>query len=233
MLTVHQNAVTWDPSAFPRNSTIVVGLSYENDTDGKSPYVSDKMSSGFGFTRITMEESWLQEEKSNNLTIYIADNGAISKDKENKSNFKLGPKVTLTHKPTKHYPPPPHTGYSKLGLMIGLPIGVGVFFLILIGLCVGMRKSRRIGLGNIMGLRNNGHLGGQSRVDRLGGGRSARRQARSGAAIRLAHMEEGERYTDDPQHQQHSPSDTDRFNEVERAQGNVFRQEISRLKTWR
>lgn len=219
--------MTWDPDEFPSNSTIVVGLSYHNDTKGKAPYTSDKMSSGVGFTSITMQESWLQEEKTNNLTVYIADVGESSGDED---KVKEGPLISLTHKPTKHYPAPPHTTFNKLGLMIGLPVGLGVFFLLLLGLCFGMRKKRQIGLGNIRGLRSPSRVDSQSKIDRLSGRRS-RKQARSGAAIRMANMEEGEQYTDDPHHA--AQSDTDRFNEVERAQGNAFQHGVSRLKSWR
>jgi hypothetical protein len=110
-------------------------------------------------------------------------------------------------------------------------------FAVVFGLCMGMRKKRQIGLGNVMGSHQKGFGSGQSSIKRLG--RRGRRVGGPGAAIRLENLEDGERYTDDPYRQNESPtkpswgSDTERFNEVERTQGNAFRQDVSRLKTWK
>jgi hypothetical protein len=82
-----------------------------------------------------------------------------------------GPMITLEYEPPKHIPPPPKNSIDKTGLMIGLPVGLGFVGLVVIGLFIGMRKNRVIGIGNIMGRRNRGYGSGKSRRQRLGLGK--------------------------------------------------------------
>lgn len=82
-----------------------------------------------------------------------------------------GPTFMLSHAPPNHYPPPPPNKLDKTGLFIGLPLGLAFVAFVVIGLFVGMRKSRTIGIGNIMGRHNRGYGMGKSRRQRLGLGK--------------------------------------------------------------
>ncbi|KAK2736479.1 hypothetical protein FQN57_000735 [Myotisia sp. PD_48] len=225
--------VTWDSDIFSPNSTITVGINYLNvssDNHGKSAYTSLRTPNQYGYVPITMKKAWLQGETSNNLTIFLVQYDEVMNER---ISTHKGPKVSLTTEIPKHHPPPPPTpAPNELGLKVGLPVTLGAVFVVAIGLCVGMRKHRRIGLGNIMGSRNKGYGTGKSRAERLGVGRRAR-----GGAIRLEDMEDNEtaRYSDNPAPNPKAriiASDAEIFNEVQRREGNIFRQEISRLKNW-
>ncbi|KLJ11007.1 hypothetical protein EMPG_13705 [Blastomyces silverae] len=230
--------VTWDSDAFPPNSTITVGLNYANSSEnaGVSAYTSDRRENSYGFVTIQMDKVWLQGESRNNLTAYIVEYNPGSNER---AKTVAGPLISLVNRPGKHYPPPPPTPVpDKAGLTIGLPVALGVFFLILLGLYFGMRKSRRIGLGSIMGSRGKGYGGGKSRIERLGGGGRGRRRDRdtasasAAAAVRLGELNDGDQYTDDPRGGR-IRSDAEIFNESERTRGNVFRDELSRMKSWK
>jgi len=90
-----------------------------------------------------------------------------------------------------------------------------------------------------MGKKGRGYGVGQSRIERLGGkGRS-----KGKGAIQLREMErQGAQYSDEPSTRDghgHAKEVSlgslveDGYNESERARGNVFRNEVQRLKSWR
>ncbi|WEW60864.1 hypothetical protein PRK78_006352 [Emydomyces testavorans] len=217
--------VTWDVDAFKINSTVQIVLNYVNTTknEGQVAFTSDRIPNKIGFITIKMDQAWLRDEPRNNLTFLLVNYDLATNDH---STRKTGPTISLTRVPVQHYPPPPPSKPNKLGLMVGLPVALVVVFVISCGLCIGMKKERRIGLGNIMGRRSKGYSGAKSRIERLGG--RGRRRDRS---IRMDDLEDPDRYTDDPL--AHEREDMDRFNEIERSQGNAFRTELAKMKTWR
>ena len=85
------------------------------------------------------------------------------------SGFKQyqGPVFSLTNAPANHLPPSPHTSTNKLGIFIGIPIGVAAFCLIMGGLFFGMKKHREINLKDIMA-RRRGYTGRKLRRQSLG-----------------------------------------------------------------
>lgn len=217
--------MTWDSDAYPINSSITIGLDYADPTEkgGSSAYTSDRTENSYGFLTITMDKTWLQDDVRNNLKLYIAQYDPSS---DKRVVPTAGPMITLIQKPVRHYDPgPPTAPPTKLGFAIGLPLGVFAIMAIVIGLSVGMRKHREIGLGNVMG-KNRGYAGGRSRAERLGVSPGAE------AAIRLEGLEDDDpaRYTDNPQPLR---SDMDAYNQMERSKSNIFRGEISRLKSWK
>ncbi|OJD12095.1 hypothetical protein AJ78_07255 [Emergomyces pasteurianus Ep9510] len=231
VLTGDKYHVTWDSDAFPPNSTITVGLNYVNSSEnaGVSAYTSDRTENSYGFVTIEMDKAWLQDQPRNNLSVYIVEYNPGSNER---AKTVPGPVISLVNKPNKHYPPPPPTPPpNKTGLMIGLPVALGVVLLVLLGLYFGMSKNRRIGLGNIMGSRGKGYGGGKSRIERLGG-RGRRRGGAAAASVRLGELNDGEQYTDEPRGGR-IKGDTEIFNESERTRGNAFREELSRMKSWK
>ncbi|EAS27892.3 uncharacterized protein CIMG_09096 [Coccidioides immitis RS] len=215
--------VTWDVDAFGINSTVIITLEFVNvsESESKLAYTSEPRPNKIGFVDIKMDKSWLRDKPRNNLTLHLIN--FVANNEEHR-NVKIGPTFSLTKKPVQHYPPPPPSKPNKLGLMVGLPVALVVVFFIACGLCIGMRKHRRIGLGSIMGRRSKGYGGAKSRIERLGG--RGRRRDRS---VRLDDLEDVDRYTDDPQ----GRADMDRFNDMERNQGNAFKTDLARMKTWR
>ncbi|OAX83034.1 hypothetical protein ACJ72_02617, partial [Emergomyces africanus] len=217
--------VTWDSDAFPPNSTISVGLNYVNssENEGLSAYPSDRTENSYGFVTIQMDEAWLQNKPRNNLSVFIVEYNAGSKER---AKTVQGPVISLVNKGNKHYPPPPPTPVpNKAALTIGLPVVLGVVLLVLLGLYFGMSKNRRIELGNIMGSRSKGYGGGKSRIERLGGRGKRRRGGGGGAAaaaaasVRLGELDDGDQYTDEPLGGR-VRGDTEIFNESERTRGN-------------
>jgi hypothetical protein len=146
---------------------------------------------------------------------------------EKEANVYDGPMFTLENEPPNHYPPPPKNKLDKQGLYIGLPIGLVFVAVVVIGLFIGMRKNRVIGVGNIMGRRNRGYGAGKSRRERMGLGKKG--------AIRLEERKAVPQYSDA---RGHSRSDSlgslVSDDGIRPAPGtNHFRDEIDRQRTGR
>ncbi|KAF2497468.1 hypothetical protein BU16DRAFT_616104 [Lophium mytilinum] len=225
--------ITWNPDYFPINSTITIKLNYANMTQEQA-WSSDTVDNSWGVTTITMDKAWMQGYSEYNLTFYAL---MFESDKPEQTSVPYdGPTITLMDKPAYHYTPPEHTkAPNKLGLMIGLPVSLGFVALVVIGLCIGMRKHRSIGIGNIMG-RRAGYGAGKSRRQRMGLGKKG--------AIKLEERD----LSGVPQYQDEvaSPPPTrprGHFREDSlgslvsedgiRPAGNAFRQEMDRQKTGR
>ncbi|KAF2099936.1 hypothetical protein NA57DRAFT_75438 [Rhizodiscina lignyota] len=158
--------VTWDPASFTANSSITVILQYLNNTNTQA-WSSERIPNEIGYATITMKKEFLGSSinTSNNLT-FVASEFDSAADK--KASFFDGPNILLTNKPVEHLQPPPPTKVpNKLGLLVGLPVSLGFCALVVFGLCLGMRKQRMIGLGNIMS-RRRGYVSRKSRRQRLG-----------------------------------------------------------------
>ena len=168
--------VTWDPAAFAMNSTVVVALNYvDNEGGGSQAWQSAKTQNNFGFVSVTMDAAWLNGNPTNNLSFSLIQ---LDTTADARPNTLPGPTVMLGPKPAKHLAPgPPTPPPNKLGLLVGLPVSLGAVVLMLCGLCVLMRKTRKIGLGNVMG-RRKGYGAAKSRRQRT-------RTARKSGAIRL------------------------------------------------
>jgi len=223
--------VTWNPDYFPVNSTITIKLNYANDSQIQA-WSSDPVDNSWGVTTITMDQVWLQGYSQYNLTFYAL--MFESADPASKSVPYDGPMITLTNKPPNHYTPPQHTKVpDKLGLMVGLPVSLGFCLLVVLGLWLGMRKHRTIGLGNVMG-RRGGYGTRKSRRERLGLGKKG--------AIRLQEREvlAEPQYRDDmppapriPAHRREESLGSLVSDDGIRPSGNAFRQELERQKTGR
>ncbi|KAI9824624.1 MAG: hypothetical protein M1832_001714 [Thelocarpon impressellum] len=169
--------VTWDPKAFGKKSTVVVALNYvDSEGGGSQAWQSPKTENEFGFVAVTMADDWRSDKARNNLTFSLV---ALDPDAEGRAKNIAGMFVSLVKKPVKHLPSsPPTPPPKKLALMVGLPVALGAVVLIVCGLFVAMRKTRRVGLGNVMG-RRRGYGVGKSRRQRVRSGK------KGGGAIRL------------------------------------------------
>jgi len=235
--------VTWDPDYYPINSTITIELDYANATGGGAVATSlPKTLNNYGYVTITMDSAWLQGLNRKNLTLFIIQ---LDPTPDHRASTMTGPTISLINKPVTHYPaPPPTSKPNKLGLEVGLPVGLGFVIFVLFGLFLGMRKHRKIGLGSVMGSRK-GYGVGKSRRQRVG----------KNGAIRLGEREVGVRapaetgFKDETtrgvelQQRQHAREESlddlvssptrEHFGDDPRKQGNAFRDEVSRQKTGR
>ncbi|KAF2749007.1 hypothetical protein M011DRAFT_485085 [Sporormia fimetaria CBS 119925] len=138
-----------------------------------------------------------------------------------KAKSAAGPMVTVKNAPPRYLPPSQTSKFHKEGIMIGLPVSLGFVLLVVVGLFFGMRKQRKIGLGNIMGRQKRGYATRKSKRERLGLGKKG--------AIRLEEVELPNRPRNDSLGSLVSEDD-----EIRPApRGNHFRDELQRQKTGR
>jgi hypothetical protein len=210
-------------------------LNYINATGpaAQNAWISPPTPKNLGFVIMTMDGDWLQGQSSNNLSLSLT---ALNPSVDQPAAIEPGPIIMLTNQPAQHYPPPPHTTINKLGLEVGIPVGLAAFFFILCGLWFGMRKTRRIELGNVMG-RRKGYGVGKSRRQRVG---------KRGIQLQETELRSGSPdFRDDPVEDREAPprlpshardvslgslvsSPAQSISDQRRGGGNVFREEISR-----
>jgi hypothetical protein len=235
---------TWDPNYFETpNSTVVVQIQFANDTK-QQVWSSGKTTNAWGFVAIDTQKEWLQgtlpqlsstmiHADANlgfsmyNFTFHLLNYEPAAPER---AAFTFdGPDFTLTKEPPTHYKAPGFTKVpNKAGLLIGLPVTLGVLVFGIIGIYFGMKKHRTIGVGNIMG-RRKGYGVGKSKRQRMG------LSKKGGGAIRLDEREEYSRPQYQPAHG-HSDSLGSLVSDdgIRPVPGqNQFRSEIDRQRTGR
>jgi Ykl077w/Psg1 (Pma1 Stabilization in Golgi) len=130
--------------------------------------MSDPMPKERGLTLVTIDPAWLDGWDQLNLTLFwVAYDAGSSSSSSNP--YHLAYNVTIVPKPSEHLPANIHKGKpSTESLVIALPIVLGFILLLVVGLFIGMRAHRRIGLGSIMGRGRHGYGTNKSRRQRLG-----------------------------------------------------------------
>lgn len=157
--------VTWNADYYPLNATITIELRYPSSwSQGDSAYTSERTDNSYGYIPLYMRKEWLQGKLRNSLTLYIIE---LESTSDRRASVRQGPTINLHPKPPEHYKPSPPLAFNKLALFIGLPVSLSVVVVIVAGLFFGMRNSRKIGLGNIMGNRGKGYGVGESKDQRL------------------------------------------------------------------
>ncbi|KAF1809094.1 hypothetical protein P152DRAFT_452215 [Eremomyces bilateralis CBS 781.70] len=152
--------VTWNPDFFAENSTITIILNYYNDT-GKQAWSSPGINNNIGYTTVKIDSSWLQGSNANNLTFIALQYSGSSKAFD-------GPHVGITTRPVEHLPPNiTKTNPKNLALWVGLPVVLGFILIVLVGITLGFRKHRKIGLGNIMSRTRHGYGSRKNRNQRV------------------------------------------------------------------
>ncbi|KAK0117983.1 hypothetical protein ONS95_012294 [Cadophora gregata] len=167
--------VTWDKDFFAqKNASVNIVANYVNDTGhGPVAFKSDPVSTSDGYYVWTIQKDWLQELKTNNVTLFL-----------NRINLPAGAQLSLEgptvrvkvyEKPIYHQPP--SSAPNGQSLYIALPTVLGFILLCVIGGYFWNRKNRKIGLGNVMG-RKSGYGTGKSRSQRMGLGKNGDIQLR-------------------------------------------------------
>ncbi|MCJ1309053.1 hypothetical protein MMC25_002708 [Agyrium rufum] len=191
--------VTWDPTKFANDSQIIVYVDYTNPTEneGANAWQSPTVYAAQGFVIMETDSAWLQGQKANFLTFSLS-----SYSLDNAFAKYPGPIVNLTNVPANHLPPQSGGGRpNKLGLLLGLPIGLGVMAIVLGGLYFGMRHHRRISLKEVLGRNSAGGYGvRKSRRQRMGK-KGPIQITDEGSAV-----PHGDEYKDDYELQQRSPN---------------------------
>jgi hypothetical protein len=146
------------------NATINILLNYSNDT-ARAAYTSDGVPKQKGFLTLTMNKDWLQNSRNATLQFALVSYTPVS---DHTARPFVGPTVFLQNAPAQHYQPPPRTKLpDNLSLFIGLPLGLGALFFVLIGLFLGMRKHRHIDVKALLS-KKKGYGSGKSKRERLG-----------------------------------------------------------------
>ncbi|PHH67058.1 hypothetical protein CDD81_4453 [Ophiocordyceps australis] len=158
LLTGNTYYVTWDPDYFngsatepktPSNFTYEVALriDYLNQTSKEMVKLEtyDRVPNAWGFWPWHLEKSHLKHYSLNNITMTLLLYTRGSSEVQNRS---VALPLSLAA------PGLDNTGPSKVPqgttLAIALPLSLAAFALILVGLCLWNRKTRRIQLGNVM-----------------------------------------------------------------------------------
>ncbi|KAH8899216.1 hypothetical protein GQ53DRAFT_302783 [Thozetella sp. PMI_491] len=178
--------VTWDPTFFNgSNTTVQVQGFVHNITTNEitldPAFPSSPMPAGWGFYQWALDDNLLSSRGLNavNVTLRMAVlNGP--------AQWYDGPRVLVSYKPI--YRQPPAQAPTGPALYIGLPTVLGFVAVILVGTCIWNRKSRKIGLGNIMSRSRHGYGAGKSRAARMMGSRSRRNKEQG---IRLMERDVG------------------------------------------
>jgi hypothetical protein len=112
-----------------------------------------------------MQDAWMQDSLNATLQFGLVSYTPVS---DHTARPFVGPTVFLSKKPAAHYAPPPKTKLpDHLSLFIGLPLGLGALFFVLLGLFFGMRKHRHIDVKSLLS-KKKGYGGGKSKRERLG-----------------------------------------------------------------
>ncbi|KAI1459934.1 hypothetical protein F4805DRAFT_36721 [Annulohypoxylon moriforme] len=189
---------TWDPTYFTApNTTILVQGNYLNETTGEvtdQAFESPKWLASWGFWSYTIETSLLKHQSAKNITLQLATTNATV----GASTIIKGPRILVTNYPV--YQPDTGKSIDKTALIIALPTVFGLIAVCVIGTCIWNRKSRHIGLGNIMSRGRHGYGIGKSSRSRMGFGKD---KAKANERIQLMEREVeangGEVYRDVPE----------------------------------
>lgn len=201
----------------------------------------DNIGATLGYVTFEASQDWLQGKSRNNisLSLVVHDTGAGSSEPE----IIPGPIISITTPPVEHLPGIKSSPPNRLGLEIGIPVGIGFFVLMLFLFWYGVKNHTKLDLKGLRDRRRKGYGVGKSRRQRMG----------KKGPIRMDDSEValgGEAFRDDPENglelqQRHyvreeslgsladSPARHGFGDEHSPTRANTFRNEISRLKSFR
>lgn len=192
-------AVTWDSSVINTTQVTISGT-YINSTTGEAgedAFTSDEIKARWSYYAWTPSKSYLSQGDGQavNITLKLK---ALESDGETVSQTYTGPTVLVTKAPTYQQAAP--TLPTGAALYIALPTVFGFCLIMICGVCMWNRKTRKIGLGNVMSRSRHGYGVAKSRAKRMTmrmkGGRSKKAAMQN---IRmLDNLPEDQMYRDDP-----------------------------------
>ena len=167
--------VTWDGSYFAKmpNASVIITGNFFNETTGAvttQAFSSNTLAAAWSFYSWNIDKALLNRDIRISLS-YIASG--------NSSTHIIGPVVTVANPPP--YSQPAAKPPKGAALYIGLPCILGFIAVMLIGTCIWNRRTRRIGVGNVMGRSRFGKLGELSMKRPRGYGVGKSRRQRVGA----------------------------------------------------
>lgn len=160
-------------------------------------FTSDDIKTRWSYYAWTPSKSYLSQGNGQavNITLTLK---ALESDGETVSQTYTGPTVLVTKAPTYQQAAP--TLPSGAALYIALPTVFGFCLIMICGVCMWNRKTRKIGLGNVMSRSRHGYGVAKSRAKRMTmrmkGGRSKKAAMQN---IRmLDNLPEDQMYRDEP-----------------------------------
>ncbi|KAM4058112.1 hypothetical protein HRG_010934 [Hirsutella rhossiliensis] len=160
LLTSNTFYITWDPDFYnhTRDNTtyeVAVRLDYLNKTSNQMIKLDtyERVPAHWGYWPFKLTPDHLMGQASNNVTITLL----VSPHGSGEKNQSVALPVVLA-RPTLG-PPTPSLPPNRSAILIALPVSLGAFLLILVGLCLWHRQTRRIKLGNVMGRARHGYSG--------------------------------------------------------------------------
>lgn len=194
-----QFVVTWDSSVINTTQVTVTGT-YINSTTGEVgevAFTSDAIKARWSYYAWTPSKSYLSQGtgRAVNITLSLK---SLESDGETVSQTYSGPTVLVTKAPTYQQAAP--TLPSGAALYIALPTVFGFCLIMICGVCMWNRKTRKIGLGNVMSRSRHGYGVAKSRAKRMTmrmkGGRS--KNAAMQNIRMLDNLPEDQMYRDEP-----------------------------------
>lgn len=211
--------VTWDPdffnetnSQFNATTEATLRLDYLNTTAGVNEYTFLRDDYGdfpteWGFAVLHITDDLRSGKSVNNVTIQLVTHLKGSNDK-NHTTDPLHVAISKPGFPDNKPTPAP----KDKEITIAIPATLGAIVVLVIGLCIWNRKTRRIKLGNIMSRSRHGYSG-RSERRRLfrNGNKDAVPNGDSGGEIHLDDTmpSRGPEYRDVPERQQRGSDDLD------------------------
>lgn len=192
--------MTWDSSVINGTKVNLIGT-YINATTGEAgdqAFTSDDIRKSWGYYAFTPSSSMLKKGTGKAVNISITMN-VLASDEETVTKTYTGPTVLVTKTPTYHQKSPSLP--KGAALYIGLPVIFGFCLIMVCGVCIWNRKSRKIGLGNIMSRGRHGYGVAKSRARRMTM-RGSKKQKMAANIRMMDQVPEEEMYRDEPRVEQ-------------------------------
>lgn len=133
----------------------MINLNYVEDPSATPLISATNISNSKGYALLKMDEKWLRDGKSNNLTVYLISTY------EGMNQTASGPTIVLIPKDD----PSPSKKPSKVGLGVGIPFAFGAVAVIALGAFCCLRKRRRASKGYSASKSRTGHRAGATPVE--------------------------------------------------------------------
>lgn len=196
-----RHTVTWDPTAINTTKITITGTYLNSTTNlpGDEAFTSSPLKTKSSFYAWKPNKGYLAHGTNQAVNVTLTLNTLSPSDDDDIQQTYTGPTLLLTTASTYHQPAP--TLPSGAALYIALPTVLGFCLVMVFGVCLWNRKTRAIGLGNVMSRSRHGYGRAKRGAKRMAvgvGGRGARKE-RVAANIRMMeNLPEEQVYRDEP-----------------------------------